>query len=65
MISLTYDEWKRLNYGVIKGEHSSERNTDGICTFTEYQVIPIRETFHHSRSLFSMPEERGFPPSDD
>lgn len=37
-IRLTYDQWKRLGFFVVKGEKSTMRNADGVCLFTEDQV---------------------------
>jgi hypothetical protein len=37
----TFSEWKERGYGVIKGEKSSQRNENGVCVFSEDQVISL------------------------
>jgi hypothetical protein len=37
-IYLTYVQWNRLGYRILKGEKSTQRNTAGIATFAEQQV---------------------------
>ena len=37
-IRLTYEEWNRLGYGIIKGSKSSAINEDFIPIFNEGQV---------------------------
>ena len=45
MISLTYNEWKRLGYVVKKGEKSSSKKK-GKPVFTEKQVTIDVETMY-------------------
>ena len=37
-ILLTFKQWKRLGYYVIKGSKSFTRNASGVATFSEDQV---------------------------
>lgn len=37
-ILLTFNQWRRLGYTVIKGEKSFTRNVNGVATFSEKQV---------------------------
>ena len=63
MIKHTFQEWRSIGFGVLKGEHSSERNAEGTPLFTELQV-KILEMPRLGRPLFTSNEERGFPPED-
>lgn len=45
MILRTYDEWKALGYGVLKGEKSKVRK-DGKCYFDETQVLNIKDYYN-------------------
>lgn len=64
MICLTYDEWARLGFGIIKGSKHSGRNDEGVCTFTEYQVSPIPDFHYDGGRIFRLSEELGFSPDD-
>lgn len=37
-ILLTFNQWKRLGYYVIRGEKSFTRNASNVATFSEEQV---------------------------
>lgn len=37
----TFDEWKKMGYGVKKGEKSEHRNESNQALFTEDQVISL------------------------
>lgn len=42
-ILLTFNQWKRLGYFVVRGAKSFTRNASGIATFSEKQVTTIKE----------------------
>ena len=37
----TFNEWKERGYGVIKGEKSHKRDENGVCVFSEDQVVAL------------------------
>lgn len=63
MIEHTYDEWRSIGFGVLKGQHSARRDDAGIPLFTELQVRLVHQPL--CMPIFTSNEERGFPPGDD
>lgn len=51
-IFLTYDQWRRLGFGVIKGQKAAKWNEQQVATFSEGQVSKIESHEYHEDMLW-------------